>query len=122
LPPISTYSMVMKDMDWLGSLKKLWSCQSEGKWHQAQSPRLEHDYTLWAGQKDAEQGRWVICPLSAQWELLMMSSSIACLLLLWAIASSVMRMEPGHLPAKLVNCPASVLNIHMQNREENSKI
>jgi hypothetical protein len=78
--------MVMKDMDWLGSLKKLWSCQSERKWHQAQSPRLKHDYTLWAGQKDAEQGRWVICPLCAWWELLMMSSSITCLLLLWAIA------------------------------------
>jgi hypothetical protein len=45
--------------------------------------------------------------------LLLMSSSIT--LLLWAIASSVTRMEPGHLPAKLVNCPALVYNIHKQD-------
>jgi hypothetical protein len=43
-PTRSTYSMVINDMDWLGSLKKLLRCQSEGKWHQTQSPNLEHDY------------------------------------------------------------------------------
>jgi hypothetical protein len=53
------------------------------------------------------------CPLCALWELLLMSSSIT--LLLWAIASSVMRMEPEDLPAKLVNCPALVYNIHKQD-------
>jgi len=48
------------------------------------------------------------CPLYALWD-------DPITLLLWAIASSVTRMEPGHLPAKLVNCPALVYNIHNQD-------